>query len=898
MRKSTQKISFGTLATASFWLVVLTGIALAIPFDVQAPYRSISEILIIFPALSFIRNTHFWSAQLFLIFSFIHVYQHLHFKTKVGLKRGIAARLSLGAGIIFMAMLSGFLLKGDADSEQARQILQTLTERIPIIGESLAFSLLGAPDSYLLIYVHHIATFTVFIAVIIIEHSRKIWPTAIDFLLTSLLTALLSFVFSAPLHDGLSAAVKGPWYFVGFQEILHWLQHPTWSLLAGAMLLVLLYLANRSRGRIYFYSKRSLLIFTTLYLFLTIIGLFYRGAGWKWCMPGDNAYSTQVLHNFRSPRVVLQADFPIEEAESSPLVMGRKESCLVCHSETHGLSASHSPQAVGCASCHGGNPFAMAKNQAHRNMIIIPGNLQTARQSCGNINCHPEITERISTSLMSTLSGMISTNRYVFDEAITPDELSSVHQLKNTPADEHLRNLCVRCHLGNPKSETGPINESSRGGGCLACHLNYSREAENQWRNKAKQPATVHPQINLQVSNHHCFGCHSRSGRISTNYEGWHETTLQPEEIDDTLQYRLVEGVRVFEKQTADVHHKRGMECIDCHHSYELMGDGTLHAHKEQQTDVRCIDCHFENRANTISSSQLDRESATIAALRFGNIENRTFLKTGRKGFPLINTEIKGDSLLVFGKNSHLKWTPKKPAAVCSRNGAHSSLSCSACHSAWTPTCIGCHTEYDTNEPSFNMITNREQLGGWVEYTGEYKALLPSLGLRKEGEQEEIIPVSPGMVLSIDIGSYTQEGKVIFHRLYAPVEPHTTTAEGRACKSCHNSPLALGYGEGKLSYSIQNGKGIWTFTPKYANSRDGLPEDAWIGFLNERRGKVATRSNVFPLSIELQKKILTVGSCLTCHEDHSSIMKKTLSDFDTVMKQRSTECIIPIWTSE
>ena len=47
----------------------------------------------------------------------------------------------------------------------------------------------------------------------------------------------------------------------------------------------------------------------------------------------------------------------------------------------------------------------------------------------------------------------------------------------------------------------------------------------------------VHPSVSLKVSDNHCFGCHSRSGRISTNYEGWHETTLEAEQMPDSLNY-------------------------------------------------------------------------------------------------------------------------------------------------------------------------------------------------------------------------------------------------------------------------------------------------------------------------------------------------------------------------
>ncbi len=892
------KMTFGTMALSMFWIVLVSGVLLAVPFDVKKPYLSISGFMVSNPWASLIRNLHFWSAQFFLIFSLIHIYDHFHNKEKIGMMKGMAWRLTAGVLIIFLAMITGFLLKGDADSLQARQILETLAQRIPLIGNPLAYSLLGDSGSFQLIYVHHIATFTVFIAIIMVEHSRKIWPSARDFLLSFFALIILSCFFSAPLHDSLNPTVKGPWYFVGFQEILHWLSHPEWSLLLFLAVLILIYIVNTGKGKAVFVSKRSLLVFAGFYLILTVIGLFFRGEGWTWSAPGFQDYQYTVLHNFKSPRVNFSPDFSIQDAAGSPVIMGRKESCLACHKETHGFTDSHKPDAIGCFSCHGGDPFATTKSQAHRDMILIPGNLATARQTCGTSQCHPDIAERLPTGLMATLSGMISVDRFVFNEQSNPDILTDVHHLGNSAADVHLKNLCVRCHLGNPKTEFGPVNEMSRGGGCLACHLNYSTEAEKALARNSGTILNVHPSVSLKVSDNHCLGCHSRSGRISTNYQGWHETTLEADQMPDSLNYRLFEGSRVFTREPEDVHHKLGLECIDCHHSYELMGDGKLYAHEEDQEDVQCIDCHFKGKPLTIAATDLDNESAIIAALRFGNITDKQFLKTHKHAHALINTSFENDSAIFFTKNTAKKMVMKPPATVCSRDDAHAGLSCSSCHSSWAPTCIGCHNTYDPDISGYDMVQNKEIKGSWVEYIGSYLAKEPALGIRTTGNQKEVIPVTPGMVLTIDKKSFTHKNgdSVIFHRLFAPVAPHTTAAKGRDCRSCHNNPVALGYGEGELTYTIENGKGKWTFDPLYEDDpHDGLPGDAWTGFLTNRTGIVSTRTNVVPFDIGMQEKILTVGACLTCHDQNSKVMQRSLTDYQRTLDQRSSRCVLPVW---
>ena len=900
MRLKWRNTTFGTLSIALFVFVVVSGVLLIFPFKVATPYSSITKMLLENPWLSLLRNFHFWSSQLFLISVLIHIFDHYQ-KKKVGFKTGVGLRLALGVFIIFLAMLSGFLLKGDADSLQARLILETLLKRIPIIGESLAYTFLGSAGSFLFIYIHHIVTLTVFIAYIIVEHSRKFKPSGTDILISFFSVLFFSFLFSAPLHDNFNPSVKGPWYFVGFQEILHWLSHPDWSLLIVAIMLALFFMVNTGTRRFSFIGKRALLVFTGFYILLTITGLFFRGERWKLVVPGQPGYGYSVLNNFKTSAVNFFPEFEKETVAGSAVIQGRKESCLLCHTGTHGFVDSHKPESIGCFSCHLGNPFATSKTGAHHGMILVPGNIATAKQTCGTAQCHPDITNRIHTGLMTTLSGMIGVDRTVFGEQEDFDIHAHVNNLGNSAADEHLRNLCVGCHLGNSKNVPGTVTEESRGGGCLACHLNYSSEAADLLKAKYPEKMQLHPAVSLQVTNNHCFGCHSRSGRISTNYEGWHETQLEPEKMPENNNYRLVEGFRVFKKVSDDIHHELGLECIDCHNSYELMGDGNFYSHEEQQQDVRCSDCHFRGKPKLTDATNLDDESALIVALRFGSVSNKKVLTTQKYGRPLINTFYENDTAYFITKNSGKKFALKPQSRVCARDKAHANLTCSSCHTAWAPSCIGCHNSYDKNEPAFNMLTNKAVTGGWVEFSGDYNATLPALGVRKNGTKDEVIPVIPGMILTIDKASFTKQkhDSLIFRRLFAPAAPHTTAAKGRSCKSCHNNPAALGFGEGELTFKITGNRGVWKFRAMFENDvHDNLPANAWTGFLKNRTGMVATRNDVFPFDIKTQQKILTVGACLTCHNDDSKIMVNSLSDFDRAFAKRSSKCVVPGWGNE
>ncbi len=894
--------TWGALALANFLICALSGVFLAIPWDVIHPYESIVDILLTNPGGVFFRNIHYWSAQFFLIFTLLHTWDYLNEDRSKKLKKGVWIRLVASLLFVFYVMISGFILKADSDSLQARRIIDALITGIPWIGELLSYSLIGPDDNFQLLYVHHIATATIFLVIVIIEHAKTFWTSGKTFFLTLILLSVLSYFFMAPIHDNLNPVVKGPWYFLGLQEILHWMSRPAWTLFIIAGLLALIYYLPVLKQNWAKYSRLFLLYTFFVYMFLTGIAYFFRGENWSWDWQMQDVYmpfEAKPIGLSKAPDSLLANLLSAE---------GKMEGCLACHNKMNGFSSSHDPAAIGCASCHLGDPYTLDKSVAHRSMIKIPGNLAIASRTCGTSDCHPGITQRIENTMMTTLSGIVSVDRFVFNEAEVPGVLSHITEIGHSAADQHLRDLCANCHLGNPKTEYGAVSELSRGGGCNACHLNYSEEAKselayNEFGIASDTILMHHPELSLNITNGHCFGCHSRSGRIATNYEGWHETQLDETEVSDWEKYRLLEDQRVFEFVAADVHHESGMDCIDCHNSYETMGDGLDHIHEEFQVNIMCEDCHFSDDVNTLTIDQLDNETYKILQLK-GYPQDRQFLKKQKSGLAMINTFLDelGKPWLVT-KNSNINLPMLPPAEICSRGLAHNDLSCDACHSAWAPQCIGCHNVYEKETEGHDLLENRFKAGSWVEFTGRFLADPPALGVDERKEtaypnKRKIGTYINGMVLSIDKETYEKNSKEteIFHRLYAPTVAHTTSKEGRGCISCHNEPLAIGYGRGRLEFIMEGKTGSWKFTPQFApNKYDGLPEDAWIGFLAERNGWTTTREGVRPFSIEEQKRILTVGACLTCHAEDSEVMMQGLDDFEEVLRRVSEKCVVVEW---
>ncbi|MDP1901533.1 MAG: hypothetical protein Q8K96_13925 [Rubrivivax sp.] len=926
-------VSLGDAALAAFVLCAVSGVFLLPAFDAREPVRSIAEWLLANPGAVYLRNLHYWTAQAFLVLTVLHGWDHLRLATEKRLARGVWTRLVLSLPVVAFLMLSGFLLRGDTDAQQARRILEQVVTLLPLIGPGLAAFLFGAEEGLLqVIFLQHAATTTIIVWLVIFEHARRLWGGLRALAVTALATGLLALLVSPGLHDGSHPVVKGPWYFLGLQELLHWTPWPLAVVGGAALALLFLWAIARGTPPRSTRAKRGLFAAVGLYFVLCALVLFVRGENWSWQPgwpggPGD----------LRAGPALARASIDASQAKL-PMILGRPEGCMACHADVTGFSPAHQPQSIGCASCHLGDTFTLDKDRAHAGMVRVPGNLADAARTCGASACHASIVPRVERSIMATFSGVISTNRRVFGEdpgqGAPPGQPPHARDLGHSAADSHLRQLCVSCHLGQPKTAWSPITQESRGGGCNACHLKYSPEALealiDHVGSEPDQPAAmrsrksipkIHPMLTVQADGSHCFGCHSRSSRISTSYEGWHEMRDDPTPAElaaRPAQYRKLDDDRYFLRKTADVHHERGLDCIDCHTALEVMGTGKTDAHKAQSLRVRCEDCHAAKLASQALKSA-DPESHKILALRGWTLKPGERLGTTRSGDTLVNVIVDGQGQGQLKRKATGQAAPlKAPAAVCTQGAGHSRLSCSSCHTAWAPQCATCHTSFDTKSQGFDHLTKKYVQGEWMETSVAFEAGPPTLGIRVAsglGERggEVVDTFVPGMILTIDRNLVPgAPPDTLFQRLFAPISAHTTQRQARSCESCHNDPVALGFGKGKLTFEV-NGKGDakgrtdpagrtgptgrtgrWRFAPtEPASPQDGLPADAWTGFLAERQGMVSTQAGARPFSLAEQRRILTVGACLTCHAGDSKVMRESVRDFPALLRRRSPQCAAP-----
>ena len=187
----------------------------------------------------------------------------------------------------------------------------------------------------------------------------------------------------------------------------------------------------------------------------------------------------------------------------------RVENCLICHDSLPSPDNNHSKEALGCSSCHLGNPYATKEKDAHRGMVKNPANLPYTTVTCGK--CHKDQVERVRHSIMATNVGLINTLRYQWNELSKPEDTIDIYNLKSIPitlAISHYRKFCATCHiwkrLNDLKGEIG-----TRGGGCIDCHL-VKKQGHNA--------------LTTRIPSKNCTKCHNRSARIGLSYYGIYES--------------------------------------------------------------------------------------------------------------------------------------------------------------------------------------------------------------------------------------------------------------------------------------------------------------------------------------------------------------------------------------
>ena len=430
--------------------------------------------------------------------------------------------------------------------------------------------------------------------------------------------------------------------------------------------------------------------------------------------------------------VMFQTSVPAGAKSQTPKVTqvttttsGRVDLCLGCHKERP--DKAHGREVLGCAVCHMGNPLAGDMQRAHRGMVLNPGELRFVDRTCGQSGCHPKEVTWVKNSLMATNRGIISTLRFYWGETSNHNEDLSVKTLKDTgmdsPALDYYRKMCGSCHLWVER-RTLPSFLIDRGGGCTACHL--------------VEKGRAHPWIVKDIPIENCVRCHNRSGRIGLSYQGQMESEGYgtPYEGGDFSPRQYVDG-RFYRVLKDDIHHRKGMICIDCHTQKEVMGDGRRRAHFEGQLEVTCKTCHGDPKTLKAISELQGANLSVSNPLAHQQVGRNT-------GPPRLDIVEKGGSFFLRGKQDKKLHPLDSPDPIACLQPVHHRLSCQACHSKWVPQCYGCHILQDKTKTQLDKIAIKETPGRWEEFRSFIRHTCPPLGVFDHGKYQQVVILVPG----------------------------------------------------------------------------------------------------------------------------------------------------------
>lgn len=234
---------WGGHSLAALYVSIVSGVVLAWQFDLAEPYYSSGTLELVAPFGSFWRSCHFYSSQAFFILLLLHFLVVLINRARLaragdepGPKQAFApaenwGRLYLTLPISLLLLFTGYVLRADATGEAAGLIGENITLSLPLVGRYLNALLFNiARTGMRVVYANHLIGLVVVGGGLAWLHLRRYRIRIGDY--GGLVVILLAFslVVTAPFEPFRVGTfnIAGPWFFIGVQELLRYLQ-PLWG---------------------------------------------------------------------------------------------------------------------------------------------------------------------------------------------------------------------------------------------------------------------------------------------------------------------------------------------------------------------------------------------------------------------------------------------------------------------------------------------------------------------------------------------------------------------------------------------------------------------------------------------------------------------------------------------
>mgnify|MGYP001773480579 CR=1 FL=1 len=209
------------LSASALILSVLSGIFLSFHYFYFQPLESLLKVITFVPSGKYLRALHYFSSQVALIALFLHLLDSIYKKFYL-LKDKISwFFLVLSFFILLFITFTGYILRADETGELAGRIAENLILSLPILGDPLN-RIFFAIDEAGLLRVYHWHLFLSFFLLtgIFLFHIkiRALFNWKRSFYFWIIVPFPFLFEFPLKVFEGYSA--RGPWFFVGAQEML------------------------------------------------------------------------------------------------------------------------------------------------------------------------------------------------------------------------------------------------------------------------------------------------------------------------------------------------------------------------------------------------------------------------------------------------------------------------------------------------------------------------------------------------------------------------------------------------------------------------------------------------------------------------------------------------------
>jgi len=263
----------------ALFLALILGISGALEMFFYIPTSdeaaiSIQRLSYLVPFGGLVRNIHFWSAQLLVIISSIHLLRVV-FTGSYSNKRKFNYLLGLGLFLLVILLdFTGYILRWDTGIQWALVVGTNLIKTIPWIGNKLYPIVVGSQsigsETLIRFYSWHIFGLIIPAMILIVWHVFKVRrdggiavPPAklrenqrrisrvelvrmeiLAMIITGVVLLILSILFPAPIAQGikeittLSGDASAPWFFLWVQQMLKWGDPFKWGVLVPVIFFV------------------------------------------------------------------------------------------------------------------------------------------------------------------------------------------------------------------------------------------------------------------------------------------------------------------------------------------------------------------------------------------------------------------------------------------------------------------------------------------------------------------------------------------------------------------------------------------------------------------------------------------------------------------------------------